>query len=165
MQQASIQQRQSHEELKAFLMAIYPPQLRITEVNIGPVLVAACKLESPGLLRKCATILLAPSTELSVFVRLSLLDRCLLHDLLAPCLTMIQRPEHVIEMTQQQTYDCLSTRALSAMLDRLANLLKNPGMQSHWCSSCQKRSSCQNVQWQCPSCKTYTSNSADARPR
>ncbi|MFH4984631.1 hypothetical protein AB6A40_011340 [Gnathostoma spinigerum] len=93
----------SYDELKAFLMAIYPPQLRITENNIGPVLMAACKLESPGLLRKCAILLLAPQTQLSVFVRLSLLDRCFLHELLDPCLLMINRPEHLIEMTQQQT--------------------------------------------------------------
>ncbi|KHN71658.1 hypothetical protein Tcan_02134, partial [Toxocara canis] len=74
-----------------------------SEANIGPVLMAACKMESPGLLRKCALLLLAPHTQLSVFVRLSLLDRCFLHDLLEPCLQMIHRPEHLIEMTFQQT--------------------------------------------------------------
>jgi hypothetical protein len=55
----------SHEELKYFLMAICPPQLRITESNIGPVLMSACKLESQGLLRKCAQILLSPQTHVS----------------------------------------------------------------------------------------------------
>lgn len=93
----------SHEELKYFLMAIYPPQLRITESNIGPILMAACKMESQGLLRKCAQILLTPQTHLSVFVRLSLLDRCNLQDLLPECLAMVMKPEDIIEMTQQQT--------------------------------------------------------------
>lgn len=123
----------SSEELKYFLMSIYPPQLRITgkfspardhylekwatilspfsihnlhpstESNIAPVLMAACKLESHGLLRKCATLLLSPHTQLSVFVRLSLLDRCRLQELLDQCLLMVQRPEHLVEMSQQQT--------------------------------------------------------------
>uniref|UniRef100_A0A0N5A882 BTB domain-containing protein n=1 Tax=Syphacia muris TaxID=451379 RepID=A0A0N5A882_9BILA len=123
----------NHEELKAFLMAVYPPQLRITEANIGPVLMAASKLESPGLLRKCAVMLLAPETKLSVFVRLSLLDRCFLHDLLAPCLQMVQKPELLMDMTSQQTYECLSIRARAAMMDRLSTLLKNPGLRSHHC--------------------------------
>lgn len=35
----------------------------ISEANIGPVLMAACKMESPGLLRKCALLLLAPHTQ------------------------------------------------------------------------------------------------------
>ena len=91
------------DELKAFLMAIYPPQLRITETNIAVVLVAACKMESHGLLKKCAQMLLSPQTQLSVFVRLSLLDRCKMYDLLDQCLMMVQKPEHVMEMSQQQT--------------------------------------------------------------
>ncbi|KIH53372.1 hypothetical protein ANCDUO_16504 [Ancylostoma duodenale] len=70
----------SHEELKAFLMAVHPPQLRlngticftllpfdgkfrIVEQNIGPVLMAACKMESPALLKKCAMMLLAQQTQ------------------------------------------------------------------------------------------------------
>lgn len=93
----------THEELKAFLMAIYPPQLRITETNIAVVLIAACKMESHGLLRKCAQMLLSSTTQLSVFVRLSLLDRCKMFDLLDQCLQMVQRPEHIMEMSQQQT--------------------------------------------------------------
>lgn len=64
---------------------------------------SACKMESQGLLRKCAQILLTPQTHLSVFVRLSLLDRCNLQDLLPECLSMVMRPEDIIEMTQQQT--------------------------------------------------------------
>ena len=91
------------DELKAFLMAIYPPQLRITETNIAVVLVAACKMESHRLLKKCAQMLLSPQTQLSVFVRLSLLDRCKMYDMLDQCLMMVQKPEHVMEMSQQQT--------------------------------------------------------------
>jgi hypothetical protein len=75
----------------------------ILESNIGPILMSACKMESQGLLRKCAQILLTPQTHLSVFVRLSLLDRCNLQDLLPECLSMVTRPEDIIEMTQQQT--------------------------------------------------------------
>jgi len=67
---------------------------------------AACKLESHGLLRKCATILLSSQTQLSVFVRLSLLDRCRLQELLEQCMQMVQRAEDITEMTQQQT--CMS---------------------------------------------------------
>ncbi|KAK0396036.1 hypothetical protein QR680_001538 [Steinernema hermaphroditum] len=144
----------SHEELKAFILAIYPPQLRINETNIGPVLMAACKMESPGLLQKCASILLAPQTQLSVFVRLSLLDRCYLHEMLEQCLRMIHRPEQMLEMSQQQTYDCLSTKARSAMMDRLAVLLRKPGLQSH---TCKAVSTCGQVTWMCPQCKTYSS--------
>ncbi|CAJ0564177.1 unnamed protein product, partial [Mesorhabditis spiculigera] len=80
----------SHEELKAFLMAIHPPQLRINEQNIGPILMAGCRMESPALLRKCAHILLQPQIQLSVFVRLSLLDRCFLHEMIPACLSMVQ---------------------------------------------------------------------------
>ncbi|KAF8363995.1 hypothetical protein PRIPAC_90918, partial [Pristionchus pacificus] len=148
----------SHEELSAFLMAIHPPQLRINEQNIGPVLMSAVKMESPGLLKKCSAILLSPQTHLSVFVRLSLLDRCFLHEMLPQCLQMVQRPEHLIQMTQQTTYDCLSTRARAAMLDRLAILLENPGMQSHSCQRCKMTSTCVNVTWLCPHCKTYSSD-------
>uniref|UniRef100_A0A914ZXR2 BTB domain-containing protein n=1 Tax=Parascaris univalens TaxID=6257 RepID=A0A914ZXR2_PARUN len=150
----------THEELKAFLMAVYPPQLRITEANIGPVLMAACKMESPGLLRKCALLLLAPHTQLSVFVRLSLLDRCFLHDLLDPCLQMIHRPEHLIEMTFQQTYECLSIRARAAMMDRLSALLKNPGQKPHTCLRCKQSSGCAQVTWMCPHCNTYSSDAS-----
>lgn len=113
----------THEELKAFLMAIHPPQLRINgsawqkvkifliiiiETNIGPILMSACKMESPALLRKCANLLLSPHTQLSVFVRLSLLDRCFLHEMLPQCLQMVQRPENLIQMTQQTTCKWLS---------------------------------------------------------
>ncbi|KAK6104560.1 BTB/POZ domain family protein [Brugia pahangi] len=150
----------THEELKAFLMAVYPPQLRITEANIGPVLMAACKMESSGLLRKCAMLLLAPYTQLSVFVRLSLLDRCFLHQLLDPCLQMLHRPEHLLEMTQQQTYECLSVRARAAMLDRLTILLKNPGMKSHTCQKCRQLSGCAQVTWMCPHCNTYSTDAS-----
>ncbi|VDM80780.1 unnamed protein product, partial [Strongylus vulgaris] len=62
-------------------MAVHPPQLRLNEQNIGPVLMSACKMESPALLKKCALMLLAQQTQLSVFVRLSLLDRCFLHEM------------------------------------------------------------------------------------
>uniref|UniRef100_A0A1I8BIN8 BTB domain-containing protein n=1 Tax=Meloidogyne hapla TaxID=6305 RepID=A0A1I8BIN8_MELHA len=93
----------SNEELKYFLMSIYPPQIRITESNIAPILMAACKLESHGLLRKCATLLLSSQTQLSVFVRLSLLDRCRLQELLEMCMQMVQRAEDIMDMTQQQT--------------------------------------------------------------
>uniref|UniRef100_A0AC35U5S0 BTB/POZ domain-containing protein n=1 Tax=Rhabditophanes sp. KR3021 TaxID=114890 RepID=A0AC35U5S0_9BILA len=148
----------SHEELKAFLMAVYPPQLRITEANIGPILVAACKMESPGLLKKCAQLLLSPATKLSVFVRLSLLDRCYLHEMLNTCLKMITRPENLIEMTQQQTYDCLSTKARAALMDRLSFLLKKSGLPSHNCLRCKTVSSCNEVTWMCPQCKTYSSD-------
>ncbi|KAK5968826.1 BTB/POZ domain and BTB/POZ fold domain and BTB/POZ domain-containing protein, partial [Trichostrongylus colubriformis] len=148
----------SHEELKAFLMAIHPPQLRLNEQNIGPVLMAACKMESPALLKKCALMLLAQQTQLSVFVRLSLLDRCFLHEMIPQCLLMVHRPEHLIQMTQQSTYDCLSTRARAAMLDRLAVLLDEPGMQPHHCSRCKATSTCQSVTWMCPQCKTYSTD-------
>uniref|UniRef100_A0A0K0EWS8 BTB domain-containing protein n=1 Tax=Strongyloides venezuelensis TaxID=75913 RepID=A0A0K0EWS8_STRVS len=151
----------THEELKAFLMAVYPPQLRITETNIGPILVAACKMESPGLLKKCAQLLLSPSTKLSVFVRLSLLDRCYLHEMLSTCLKMITRAENLIEMTQQQTYDCLSTKARSAMMDRLAFLLKKSGMPCHLCNRCKTLSGCSDVTWMCPQCKTYTESTTN----
>uniref|UniRef100_A0A915MP25 BTB domain-containing protein n=1 Tax=Meloidogyne javanica TaxID=6303 RepID=A0A915MP25_MELJA len=80
------------------------------ESNIAPILMAACKLESHGLLRKCATILLSSQTQLSVFVRLSLLDRCRLQELL-------------------EQYECLSTRAKSAMMDRFAQLVNIQGIQ------------------------------------
>uniref|UniRef100_A0AC35F991 BTB domain-containing protein n=1 Tax=Panagrolaimus sp. PS1159 TaxID=55785 RepID=A0AC35F991_9BILA len=123
----------THEELKAFLMAIYPPQLRITETNIAVILIAACKMESYGLLRKCAQMLLSSTTQLSVFVRLSLLDRCKMFDLLDQCLQMVQRPEHIMEMSQQQTYECLSTRAKAAMMDRFTSLTHRPGMLLHNC--------------------------------
>ncbi|VDN50592.1 unnamed protein product [Dracunculus medinensis] len=150
----------THEELKAFLMAIYPPQLRITEANIGPVLMAACKMESPGLLNKCAALLLAPHTQLSVFVRLSLLDRCFLHELLVPCLQMINRPEHLMEMSQQQTYDCLSIRARAAMMDRLTVLLRNPGQKPHSCQRCKQISACSSITWMCPHCNIYSSDAS-----
>ncbi|PAV56768.1 hypothetical protein WR25_05026 isoform C [Diploscapter pachys] len=148
----------THEELKAFLMAIHPPQLRINEHNIGPILMAACKMESAGLLKKCATLLLAPHTQLSIFVRLSLLDRCFLHEMIPACLQIVQRPEHLIQMTQQSTYDCLSTRARAFMLDRLTILLQNPGLQPHQCVRCKATSSCTAVTWMCPQCKTYSSD-------
>ncbi|CAI4227466.1 unnamed protein product [Auanema sp. JU1783] len=148
----------SHEELKAFLMAIHPPQLRITEQNIAPVLMSACKMESPALLRKCAMILLAPQTQLSVFVRLSLLDRCFLHEMIPACLAMVQRPEHLLQMTQQSTYDCLSTRAKAAMLDRLTSLMVNPGQQPHHCKQCKAYSPCQSVSWMCPQCRTHSND-------
>ncbi|WKX94413.1 hypothetical protein Q1695_011572 [Nippostrongylus brasiliensis] len=148
----------SHEELKAFLMAVHPPQLRLNEQNIGPVLMAACKMESPALLKKCAMMLLAQQTQLSVFVRLSLLDRCFLHEMIPQCLLMVHRPEHLIQMTQQSTYDCLSTRARAAMLDRLAVLLDNPGMQPHHCARCKATSTCTSVTWMCPQCKTYSTD-------
>ncbi|CAJ0959659.1 unnamed protein product, partial [Mesorhabditis belari] len=148
----------SHEELKAFLMAIHPPQLRINEQNIGPILMAGCRMESPALLRKCAHILLQPQTQLSVFVRLSLLDRCFLHEMIPACLSMVQRPEHLIQMTQQSTYDCLSTRARASMMDRLSILLDKPGMQPHQCFRCKAHSTCSGVTWMCPQCKTYSSD-------
>ncbi|CCD62822.2 BTB domain-containing protein [Caenorhabditis elegans] len=148
----------THEELKAFLMAIHPPQLRINETNIGPILMSACKMESPALLRKCANLLLSPHTQLSVFVRLSLLDRCFLHEMLPQCLQMVLRPENLIQMTQQTTYDCLSTRAKAAMMDRLGVLLDNPGLQTHHCSRCKVTNTCGAVTWMCPSCKTYSSD-------
>uniref|UniRef100_A0A183CDJ3 BTB domain-containing protein n=1 Tax=Globodera pallida TaxID=36090 RepID=A0A183CDJ3_GLOPA len=178
----------SSEELKYFLMAIYPPQLRVTggsllhvllqqfpraECNIAPVLMAACKLESQGLLRKCATILLSPHTQLSVFVRLSLLDRCRLQELLAQCLQMVHRPENLVEMSQQQTYECLSIRAKAEMMDRFALLVQQQGGSNwpssisgqpasssaaiHLCSRCKTQSACAELTWQCPQCKTYTS--------
>lgn len=68
---------------------------------------AACKLEAPGLMRKCANFILAPSTQLSVFARLSLLDRCFLHELLDTCLKAVSRPEHANDMTLQQTCEQL----------------------------------------------------------
>ena len=81
---------------------------------------SACKMESPALLRKCASILLNPHTQvvllprllsyhlqLSVFVRLSLLDRCFLHEMVPACLQMVQRPEHLLQMTQQSTCESL----------------------------------------------------------
>ncbi|KAL3072625.1 hypothetical protein niasHS_017599 [Heterodera schachtii] len=155
----------SSEELKYFLMAIYPPQLRITECNIAPVLMAACKLESHGLLRKCASLLLSPHTQLSVFVRLSLLDRCRLQQLLAQCLLMVHRAENIVEMSQQQTYECLSVRAKSEMMDRFAQLVQQQGGPNwplqpaavHLCSRCKTQSNCAEVTWQCVQCKTYTS--------
>ncbi|TMS35730.1 hypothetical protein L596_003064 [Steinernema carpocapsae] len=118
---------------------------------------AACKMESPGLLQKCASILLAPHTQLSVFVRLSLLDRCYLHEMLEQCLRMIHRPEQLLEMSQQQTYECLSTKARSSMMDRLAVLLRKPGLQLHTCLRCKALSTCTQVTWMCPQCKTYSS--------
>jgi hypothetical protein len=148
----------THEELKAFLMAIYPPQLRITETNIAVILIAACKMESYGLLRKCAQMLLSSTTQLSVFVRLSLLDRCKMFDLLDQCLQMVQRPEHIMEMSQQQTYECLSTRAKAAMMDRFTSLTHRPGMLLHNCLRCKAYSSCQEVVWQCPQCKTHSND-------
>ncbi|VDO84604.1 unnamed protein product [Haemonchus placei] len=75
----------SHEELKAFLMAIHPPQLRLND-------------------------------------------------------------------------DCLSTRARAAMLDRLAVLLDEPGMQPHHCARCKATSTCTSVTWMCPQCKTYSTD-------
>ncbi|KAI1730303.1 BTB/POZ domain-containing protein [Ditylenchus destructor] len=149
----------THEELKFFLMAIYPPQLRITETNIGPTLMAACKMESHGLLRKCAQILLMPQTQLSVFVRLSLLDRCKLQELLDQCLTMVHKPDHLIEMTQQQTYDCLTVRARAALLDRFRVLIQQSGGGGfkHLCLRCKASSSCTEVTWMCPQCKSYSS--------
>uniref|UniRef100_A0A915N5N4 BTB domain-containing protein n=1 Tax=Meloidogyne javanica TaxID=6303 RepID=A0A915N5N4_MELJA len=136
----------SNEELKYFLMAIYPPQLRITESNIAPILMAACKLESHGLLRKCATILLSSQTQLSVFVRLSLLDRCRLQELL-------------------EQYECLSTRAKSAMMDRFAQLVNIQGIQQfplqstiHICTKCKSQFSCSEIAWQCSQCKTFISS-------
>ncbi|CAD5227706.1 unnamed protein product [Bursaphelenchus okinawaensis] len=147
----------THEELKYFLMAIYPPQLRITESNIGPVLMAACKMESQGLLRKCAQLLLNPQTQLSVFVRLSLLDRCKLQDLLAQCLTMVNRPEDIVEMSQQQTYDCLSVRARAELMDRFSQLSGQSNFQRHLCHRCKSQSLCHDVTWMCPQCKTYSS--------
>uniref|UniRef100_A0A7E4ZY96 BTB domain-containing protein n=1 Tax=Panagrellus redivivus TaxID=6233 RepID=A0A7E4ZY96_PANRE len=148
----------THEELKAFLMAIYPPQLRITETNIAVVLIAACKMESHGLLRKCAQMLLSPFTQLSVFVRLSLLDRCKMFDLLDKCLLMVQKPEHIMEMSQQQTYECLSTRAKAAMMDRFTVLTHKPGMLLHNCLKCRAPSACSEVVWQCPQCKTQSND-------
>nr|CAD2172343.1 unnamed protein product [Meloidogyne enterolobii] len=155
----------SNEELKYFLMAIYPPQLRITESNIAPILMAACKLESHGLLRKCATILLSSQTQLSVFVRLSLLDRCRLQELLEQCMQMVQRAEDIMEMTQQQTYECLSTRAKSAMMDRFAQLVNIQGIQQfplqstiHICTKCKSQFSCSEIAWQCSQCKTFISS-------
>ncbi|KAI6221428.1 BTB/POZ-like domain and BTB/POZ fold domain and BTB/POZ domain-containing protein [Aphelenchoides fujianensis] len=147
----------THEELKFFLMAICPPQLRITESNIGPILMAACKMESQGLLRKCAQILLTPQTHLSVFVRLSLLDRCKLQDLLTECLQMIDKPEQIIEMSQQQTYDCLSVRARAELMDRFSVLSQQHNFQSHKCFRCKAQSLCHEVTWACPSCKSYSS--------
>lgn len=164
----------SSEELKYFLMAIYPPQLRITESNIAPVLMAACKLESHGLLRKCAILLLSPLTQLSVFVRMSLLDRCRLQELLDQCMQMVHRPEHIVEMSQQQTYECLSARAKAAMMDRFAQLVQQQGgahgwlqlvtghqqqqqQQCHYCARCRSQSGCAEITWQCLHCKTYTS--------
>ncbi|KAI6205247.1 hypothetical protein M3Y94_00771000 [Aphelenchoides besseyi] len=146
----------THEELKYFLMAIYPPQLRITESNIGPILMAACKMESQGLLRKCAQILLTPQTHLSVFVRLSLLDRCKLQDLLTECLQMVHKPEDVVEMTQQQTYDCLSVRARAELMDRFSVLTQKHNFQRHVCHRCKTQSLCNEVVWSCPQCKTYS---------
>ncbi|CAI2347296.1 unnamed protein product [Caenorhabditis sp. 36 PRJEB53466] len=154
----------THEELKAFLMAIHPPQLRINETNIGPILMSACKMESPALLRKCANLLLSPHTQLSVFVRLSLLDRCFLHEMLPQCLQMVVKPENLIQMTQQTTYDCLSTRAKAAMMDRLGVLLDNPGLQTHHCVRCKATNTCGAVTWMCPQCKTYSSDNSLLRP-
>lgn len=77
------------EELKLFLMAIYPPQLRISEHNVAPILMSACKMESPGLMRRCANLILNPLAQLSAFAKLSLLDRCFLHELLGERLLLI----------------------------------------------------------------------------
>lgn len=104
-------------------------------------------MESQGLLRKCAQILLTPQTHLSVFVRLSLLDRCNLQDLLPECLSMVMRPEDIIEMTQQQTCtfflqgilescyldECLSVRARAELMDRFGVLIKQQSFQRHLC--------------------------------
>ena len=77
------------EELKLFLMTVYPPQLRISEHNVAPILMSACKMESPGLMRRCANLILNPLAQLSAFAKLSLLDRCFLHELLGERLLFI----------------------------------------------------------------------------
>ncbi|KIH53371.1 hypothetical protein ANCDUO_16503 [Ancylostoma duodenale] len=44
------------------------------------------------------------------------------------------------------------------MLDRLAALLDNPGLQPHHCARCKAHSTCASVTWMCPQCKTYSTD-------
>ncbi|KAK6055040.1 BTB/POZ domain protein [Cooperia oncophora] len=153
----------SHEELKAFLMAIHPPQLRLNEQNIGPVLMAACKMESPALLKKCAMMLLAQQTQ-AVGIRSLVAVGSMLSsrdDSTVPSHGSSSGKSHSNDATKHFAHlpdDCLSTRARAAMLDRLAVLLDEPGMQPHHCARCKATSTCTSVTWMCPQCKTYSTD-------
>ncbi|PIO66389.1 BTB/POZ domain protein, partial [Teladorsagia circumcincta] len=118
----------SHEELKAFLMAIHPPQLRLNEQNIGPVLMAACKMESPALLKKCAMMLLAQHTQMIAF-RLELELQCWIDSRYystSPVCNPITAPAQMNEYT---------------VVHR-----------------CKATSTCTSVTWMCPQCKTYSTD-------
>uniref|UniRef100_A0A915CMI2 Transposase n=1 Tax=Ditylenchus dipsaci TaxID=166011 RepID=A0A915CMI2_9BILA len=65
---------------------------------------------------------------------------------------MVKRADHLIEMTQQQTYDCLSVRARAALLDRFRALIQQTGGSQHPCPRCKSTSLCQDVSWICPQC-------------
>lgn len=160
----------SDEEAANFLLAVHPPLMKLNDANISSILRASCKLEAPGLIRRCVAFLLSPISTLDVFEKVTLLDRCFLHELLEPCLrSCVYDVNEALRLSTYPAYELLSSRAKAAILDKIANLLQTTSQEPmhaaitgtdlrlspHFCLKCRKRSACYNIKWLCPQCGSY----------
>lgn len=168
MNQTEINTNLSEEEAVSFLLASHPPLLKLADFNASSILKAACKLESPGMVRKCSEFMLIQSKLSDIYDIFALFDRCYLHELLEPCLRRIKDLRQTLKFASHPTYDCLSTRAKACVLDRVSVLMvSEPELSSHHCDKCKRRCGCQNIKWVCPHCGTYHSgdkSDASGRP-
>lgn len=130
----------------------------VSDSNVAWILRASCKLESIGMIRLCAEHLLFNCEEIKTFEKISLLDRCYLHELIEPALWDVMDLDTVLSLTKHPSYASLSTKAKASMMDWSAQLLRQTpktttNAMGHSCKRCKIDIKCHELrQWICPHC-------------